>query len=98
MTIHHQLELFPEGEPDSALAAIERRLPKAEWLRVSDVALAFDRCVNTIYGWCDQGLFTVMKCPSTENPSRPIYSIFRPSVIRYAKVCLGIEPPEGKTK
>lgn len=88
-----QLSLFPESHPESALEAIERRLPKRDWVSVSDVAGAFDRSVATVYNWIEEGLVTDFDSGSCQ---RSAYLIYRPSVIALAKSRLGIEPQPKK--
>jgi hypothetical protein len=93
MTNPIQLSLFQDSKPETALEAIERRLPRKDWIPVSDVATAFDRSVATVYNWIEEGLVTDFDSGSCK---RSAYLIYRPSVIALAKSRLGIEPQPKK--
>ena len=82
-----QLELFAHD----ALDAIDRRLPRGDWVTVSDVASAFNYSVTVVYSWMDEGLVVVFR--GTDNGS---HKIFRPSVMAFARKRLGIVEKQKK--
>jgi hypothetical protein len=83
-----QLGLFDAPPPERA-AWIDRRLPRQDYLCVSDVAEAFNVCSNTVCAWIESGEF--QKAAQSDEPavlnlgaaSSPRYRIARPSVIKF---------------
>jgi hypothetical protein len=72
----------------ASLAALERRLPKQEWLTVSDVAGACDLSANGVRAHMEAGTFHAMNFGASEE--HPFMKIFRQSVVDFYKRRLGI--------
>jgi hypothetical protein len=85
-----QLDLIPRDPPKNVMEAIERKLPRADWVSVSDVAISINVSVTTVYSWLDEGL--IQHVNASANKDRQYYRIYRPSVIAFFKARLGIEP------
>lgn len=83
-----QPSLFEAPVPELA-GWIDGRLPRQDYLAVSDVAGALNVCCNTVIAWIEAGEF--QKATGTEEPtvinlgaaSTPRYRIARPAVIRF---------------
>ncbi|MFH0878573.1 MAG: helix-turn-helix domain-containing protein [Lentisphaerota bacterium] len=70
-----------------AFDLIESKLPKSDWIKVSDVATAFNLSVAAIYNWIEEGHITSF---NSGTPDRASHMIFRQSVLFFAKQRLGI--------
>ena len=64
------------------LQIVAGRLPSKPLLSPSDVALAIDRKVDTVYRWIDSGLFEYMNLGSGAE-GKPRYSIVRASFLEF---------------
>lgn len=83
--------------PDYAaisLAALLARLPKHEWLLVSEVASATNQTSRSIYAHIESGNLHAMNFGVNE--SRPFFKIYRPSVVDFYKRRLGLAVEPGK--
>jgi hypothetical protein len=89
--------LFDAPTPERA-AWIDGRLPRGDYVSVSDVASAFDVCCNTVCAWIEAGEFhraAGLSEPAVMNlgaASAPRYRIARPSVIRFFMIRAGLTP------
>lgn len=80
--------LFPDYDAQ-VLAALERRLDKQAWLKVSDVALATDLSVQAIYANIECGNFHAVNFGASEE--KPFLKVTRQSIVDFYKRRLGIE-------
>jgi len=80
---HVQGELFadPIQEEKAAdmMAMLSQRLPRT-WVRPSDVAVAVDCSVATVYEWIEAGLIVAVDYGSAE---RPAWKVYGPSVLAF---------------
>jgi hypothetical protein len=80
--------LSPEIHP-TALAAILARLPQRELVNVSDVAVACNVSVSTVYSWLEAGDVESINLGGRD---RAYFKLFRPSVVRFLQRRAGAEP------
>jgi hypothetical protein len=83
-----QLDLIPPEPPKNILETIDAKLPRRDWISVSDVAIAANVSVTLVYAWIDEGLVQSVNVGATKSYHR----IFRPSVIKFYQSRLGIQP------
>ena len=66
---------------------IDRRLPRADFVSVSDVAAAFNVAANTVLGWIEAGEFQrggdEPAVINIATKTKPRYRIARPKVIAF---------------
>ena len=85
-----QIDMFVDAEDRALFARVKSqelqivagRLPSKPLLSPSDVALAIDRKVDTVYRWIDSGLFEYMNLGSGAE-GKPRYSIVRASSLEF---------------
>ena len=85
-----QIDMFVDAEDRTLFARVKSqglqivagRLPSKPLLSPSDVALAIDRKVDTVYRWIDSGLFEYMNLGSGAE-GKPRYSIVRASFLEF---------------
>ena len=82
-----QLSFWEQPRPAGA-DWMDRRLPRADFVSVSDVAAAFNVAPNTVLGWIESGEFqrAAGSEPAVINiatKSTPRYRIARPKVIEF---------------
>ena len=85
-----QIDMFVDAEDralfsrvkSQGLQIVAGRLPSKPLLSPSDVALAIDRKVDTVYRWIDSGLFEYMNLGSGAE-GKPRYSIVRASFLEF---------------
>ena len=85
-----QIDMFVDADDRALFARVKSqglqivagRLPSKPLLSPSDVALAIDRKVDTVYRWIDSGLFEYMNLGSGAN-GKPRYSIVRASFLEF---------------
>ena len=85
-----QIDMFVDAEDRALFARVKSqglqivagRLPSKQILSPSDVALAIDRKVDTVYRWIDSGLFEYMNLGSGAE-GKPRYSIVRASFLEF---------------
>lgn len=85
-----QIDMFVDAEDRALFARVKSqglqivagRLPSKPLLSPSDVALAIDRKVDTVYRWIDSGLFEYMNLGSGAE-GKPRYSIVRASFLKF---------------
>ena len=83
-----QLDLLPPVPPKDIMALIEAKLPKSDWVTVSNVALAGNISVGLVYAWIEEGLIEAV---NVGVPGRSYYKIYRPTVIAFYHKRLGGE-------
>ena len=85
-----QIDMFVDADDRALFARVKSqglqivagRLPSKPLLSPSDVALAIDRKVDTVYRWIDSGLFEYMNLGSGAE-GKPRYSIVRASFLEF---------------
>ena len=85
-----QIDMFVDAEDRALFARVKsqglqivaERLPSKPLLSPSDVAVAIDRKVDTVYRWIDSGLFEYINLGSGEKKKKR-YSIVRASFLAF---------------
>ncbi len=85
-----KIDMFVDAEDRALFARVKSqglqivagRLPSKPLLSPSDVALAIDRKVDTVYRWIDSGRFEYMNLGSGAE-GKPRYSIVRASFMEF---------------
>lgn len=83
----HQRDFITELEDAKIVTSVEmqaivNRLPEADLLNVSDVAVALGVTQPTIYGLIQQGSLRALNCGTR---SKPYYRIIRTSLLTYIR-------------
>jgi hypothetical protein len=92
-----QRELFPDAKATSMLERIRRSMATRELVSASEVAVACDLSMNSIYALIESGDIEGVNVAAEGH--RAYYRIFAPSVVRFFERRLGVEDrraPNGR--
>lgn len=82
-TPKRQLELFDTDRfVQDFVAHIDGRLPHGDWIKIPDVAEAFNVCNNQVLAWLDEG---AMRGFNKGARSRRRVVVFRASILDFAR-------------
>lgn len=83
-----QMDLIPPKPPKTVLETIDSKLPGADWVSVSSVAIACNVSVGLVYAWYEEGLIEGVNVGTT---SKAYYKILRSSIINFYRKRLGMD-------